>query len=130
MAFSRSGDTQRVRLGLTLAAAALLAGCGVPQELPKQADEVSSVAAEGALLAHDAAEGGTTQTFTREHAKALRKVVVELRPAIDDRDLAQIAAKVDEVLRVLADRPGDRDLAATFERVLENHSRSAEELAR
>jgi hypothetical protein len=113
---------------LSALALLFLAGCGVPQELPKQAEEVSSVAAEGSLLAHDAAEGGTTQTFTREHAKALRKRLEELEPAIENRDLAQLAAKVDEVLRVLADRAGDRDLAATLERALESHAKAAEEV--
>jgi hypothetical protein len=107
----------------------VLAGCGVPHDLAKQAEEVSSVAAEGSLLAHDAAEGDTTGTFTREHAKALRKQLRELEPAIENADLAQLAAKVDEILGVLADRPGDRDLAATFERVLEHHARAAEGLA-
>jgi hypothetical protein len=115
--------------GALLLAAVLLAGCGVPQEVPKQAEEVASVAAEGSLLAHDAAEGSTTETFTREHAKALRRLIEELQPAIENPDLGQLAAKVAEVLRVLAERPGDRDLAGTLERVLRNHSDSAEKLA-
>jgi hypothetical protein len=128
MAFLSGGDTQRMRVVLALLVLAL-AGCGVSHELPKQADEVASVAAEGSLLAHDAAEGDTTDTFTREHAKALRKRLRELEPAIASPELGRLAAKVDEVLGVLADRPGDRDLAGTFERVLESHAHAAEEVA-
>ena len=64
-----------MRRALLLAAAlVLISGCGVPQQLSKQAEEVHSVAAEGALLAHEASEG-SLDTFTREHAKALRKLL-------------------------------------------------------
>lgn len=118
-----------MRSALALTAAVLVSGCGVPQELPKQAEEVASVAAEGSLLSHDAAEGATTETFTREHATALRKRLEELRPAIDDPELAPLAAKVSAVLAALAERPGDRGRAALLERVLESHAKSAEELA-
>jgi methionine synthase I (cobalamin-dependent) len=118
-----------VRTALAVVVVGILAGCGVPQEPSKQAEEVHSIAAEGALLAHDAAEGSTTETFTREHAKALGKRIETLDPAIEELNLAQIAADVYKVLTVLAERPGDRELAETFERVLENHAHAAEELA-
>jgi plasmid maintenance system killer protein len=118
-----------VRRALILAAALLLtSGCGVPQQLSKQAEEVHSVAAESALLAHEASEG-SLDTFTSEHAKALRKRLDELRPAIRNPDLVQLAAKVSELLRVLSERPGDRDFAALLERVFTNHAKAAEELA-
>jgi outer membrane murein-binding lipoprotein Lpp len=96
----------------------LLAGCGVPQEVSKQAEEVHSVAAEGALLAHEASEG-SHDAFTREHAKALRELLGELRPAIEDDRLARRADAVDAALASLADRPGDRERAAALERRLE-----------
>ena len=130
MASRANGDTGHVRNALASLAVVVLAGCGAPQEPAKQADEVASVAAEGSLLAQSAADGDTTRTFTREHAKALRKRLRELEPAIESPELARLAAKVDDVLGDLADRRGDRDLAATFERVLENHARAAGRLAR
>ncbi len=115
--------------GALLLAAVLLAGCGVPQEVPKQAEEVASVAAEGALLAHEVAEGSSTDAFTREHAKALQKILDGLRPAIEQPDLAQLAAKVDAMLTALAEEPGDSRRAGSLERAFERASHSAEELA-
>jgi outer membrane murein-binding lipoprotein Lpp len=117
-----------VRIALAITAVCLLAGCGVPQELSKQAEEVHSVAAESALLAHEASEG-SLDTFTSEHAKALRKRLDELRPAIRNPDLVQLAAKVSELLRVLSERPGDRDFAALVEKAFASHANAAEELA-
>ena len=72
-----------------------LAGCGTPQELSKQADDVHSVAAEGALLAHEAAAGDTLDTFAREHAQALRKLLGKVRPAIEEPRLAAVSDDVD-----------------------------------
>ena len=105
-----------------------LAGCGVPHELPKQADEVHSVAAEAALLAHEASEG-SLDTFTREHAQALEKLLSRLRPAIEDDRLAQIADDVDRTLSELADDPGDEAGAAGAERKLQQLADDADELA-
>jgi hypothetical protein len=107
----------------------LLAGCGVPQERSEQAKEVHSVAAEGALLAHDAAEGSSTDTFTREHAKALRKVLEEVRPAIEQQRLARVAAEVSASLDRLAADPGDRARAAALERELDDAAKAAEAVA-
>ena len=107
----------------------VLAGCGVPQELSKQAEEVHSVAAEGALLAHEVSEGSGSDTFTREHAKALRKLLGELRPAIEDKRLAAAAQAVDEALTGLAEDPGDRAGAAQLERRLDESAKAADELA-
>ena len=107
-----------------------LAGCGAPRELAKQAEEVHSVAAEGALLAHEAAEGDTRDTFAEVHAAALRKLLGELRPAIDDARLAAVADDVDRTLSELARTPGDRERAAGAERKLEAAAEAAEEVAR
>jgi hypothetical protein len=117
-----------VRRALTLTLIVLLAGCGVPHERSKQAEEVHSVAAEGALLAHEAREG-SLETFTREHAKALRKRLAELRPAIEDDRLAETADGVDTELAALADRPGDRATASRLEQRLQEAATTAEELA-
>ena len=129
LAFASSGDNERVRFALTTVAVVVLAGCGTPQELSKQADEVHSVAAEGALLAHDAAEGDTTEIFTREHAKALRKLLRPVRAAIEDERLADVADDVDGTLGELEGSPGDEGLAAGAERRLDELAGSAEELA-
>jgi uncharacterized protein YceK len=118
-----------MRLAIALCAACLLSGCGTPQELSKQAEGVHSVAAEGALLAHDAAEGDTTETFTSEHAKALRKLLRPVRDAIEDRRLAGVASDVDRTLGELEASPGDQGLAAGAERKLDELAGSAEELA-
>jgi len=107
----------------------LLAGCGVPQELSKQAEEVESVAAEAALLAHDAGESSTTATFTREHSKALRKLLRQVEPAIEDPRLSELAQRVDRSLAQLGDKPADEARARQLERDLEQASQAAGELA-
>jgi hypothetical protein len=117
-----------VRFALPLIAICLLVGCGVPHELSKQAEEVHSVAAEGALLAHAASEG-SLDTFTREHAKALRKLLGELRPAIEDEKLAAVGGAVDSALTSLADDPGDQAKAGRLQRQLEEAAKAADELA-
>jgi uncharacterized protein YceK len=108
----------------------VLAGCGTPKQLAKQADEVHSVAAEGALLAHEAAEGDTRDTFAREHAKALRKVLGKLRSAIEEPRLASVAGDVDRTLAELERRPDDAKRAAGAERRLERAAKAADELAK
>jgi hypothetical protein len=117
-----------VRRATVVAALLLLAGCGAPQERSKQAEEVHSVAAEGALLAHEASEG-SLDTFTREHAKALREVLAELRPAIEDDRLGATADAVDATLARLAEDPGDKAEAARLERRLDGAASAAEDLA-
>ena len=107
-----------------------LAGCGTPQELSKQADEVHSVAAEGALLAHEAAAGDTLDTFAREHAQALRKLLGKVRPAIEEPRLAAVSDDVDRTLAEFARTPGDRSRAAAAERKLERAAKAADELAK
>jgi hypothetical protein len=118
-----------VRTALAVAAVVVLAGCGVPQELSKQAEEVHSVAAEGALLAHGASDGSTTEIFTREHAKALRELLRPVREAIDDEQLSGVADDVDHTLGRLEAAPGDQQLAARAERELDDLAGSAEAVA-
>jgi hypothetical protein len=117
-----------VRLLLALLAV-LLAGCGVPQELAKQAEEVESIAAEGALLAHDAGEGSTTAIFTRVHARALRKLVRDVQPAIEHAELRALAEEVSRSLEQLAGDPRDRTRARRLEGRLEEAAQAAGELS-
>lgn len=119
-----------MRIALALIGLLLVAGCATPQEPAKQAEEIHSIAAEGALLAHEAAEGDTRAAFAREHAKALRKTLGELRPAIDDRRLSALADDVDRTLAELAGNPGDRRRAAGAERKLDDAAKAAEEFSR
>jgi hypothetical protein len=119
-----------LRLLAVAASILLLAGCGAPHELTTQADEVHSLAAEGALLAHEAADGDAFAAFTTEHSAALRGRLGELRPAIEDAQLATIAAALDRTLRSLGSHPGDHGRAAVAERALSRLADRAEELGR
>jgi hypothetical protein len=110
--------------------AVVAAGCAAPSEPAKQAEEVGSVAAEGALLAHGAAEGDTFRSFTRVHAKALDERLAQLEPKTDDGQVAALLARVAGALERLADDPGDRERAAMLERELEAAANDAEQLAR
>jgi hypothetical protein len=121
------GETSSVRRSLAVLVL-VLAGCGVPQQLSKQAEEVHSVAAEGALLAHEASEG-SLDSFTTEHAKALRKLLGQLQPAIEDAQLVRTADAVAAALTSLADHPGDRANARRLERRLDAAAKAADELA-
>lgn len=122
-----SGETRSVRRWAAVLIL-VLAGCGVPQELSKQAEEVHSVAAEGALLAHEASEG-SLDNFTTEHAKALQKLLGQVRPAIEDARLARTAEAVDAALTSLAEHPGDRANAGRLEHRLDDAATAADELA-
>jgi hypothetical protein len=118
-----------MRFAFALVVVLLLAGCGVRQELSKQAEEVHSIAAEGALVAHDAGEGSTTATFTRVHSRALRKLLGKLEPAIEKARLSRIAEDVDRSLEQLVDDPDDRIGARRLERDLDKAAKAADELA-
>jgi hypothetical protein len=119
-----------VRIALALIAVVLAAGCATPQEPAEQAEEVHSIAAEGALLAHEVAEGDTRAAFAQEHTKALRKLLAELRRAIDDPHLAELADDVDRSLAELARSPGNPQRAVGAERKLGSAAKAAEELSR
>jgi hypothetical protein len=110
-------------------AAALLAGCGVPGSLEKQAEEVESVAAEGALLAQGAADGDSTAAFTRVHARDLRERVRQLEPAIRDRRLTRLARDTEARLARLENRPADRSAAREVEQALTRAADAASEIA-
>ena len=108
---------------------AVVTGC-VPEEVPKQAEAVSSVAAEASLLAHDASEGSSTATFTREHAKALRRNLERVRGAIGDPRLGGIAAEVARGLDDLAAEAGDERRAGVLSARFDVAAKAADKLAR
>jgi hypothetical protein len=117
-------------LGLVVAALAMFvpSACAPPEEVSQQAEELASVSAEGALLAHAAAEGATLGTFTRVHARALAERAGELARVVDDERLAALVDAAESMLGRLADEPGDRTGARRVERALENVAERAKEL--
>jgi len=116
-----------VRLAALVCCALLLSGCLVPSEPAKQAEEISSISAEGALLAHDVAEGGVTDTFTRVHVEALRKKLSELEPEVQVDAVSEALRDTDAALALLQDDPA---APGVLERRLERISKRADELAK
>jgi hypothetical protein len=118
------GHNVPVRRTLLFAALALVAGCGQPTQPKKQAEDLGSVAAEGALLAHDAADGSSTGPFTRVHSEVLREDVQKLEPKLKQRVLIRLA---DEIRSALDELPDEPDAAA---RRLDDAAARAEALAK
>ena len=121
------------RIVVIAACAALLAGCNGGtvdrHALTNDAATIDSIACEGALLAHDVAQGKTTSNYTREQAEELAIQSSNLadalakRPALPSieqrvRAKAKDAAKLAATLHRLQDHPSDRDVAASVERQL------------
>ena len=113
-----------MRRALLLAALVLVAGCGESTEPTKQAEDLGSVAAEGALIAHDAADGSSTGPFTRVHSDVLRKDVEKLEPKLKERPLVRLA---DEIASALDQLPDDAEAAG---KRLDDAADRAEELAK
>jgi hypothetical protein len=101
----------------------LAAGCG--QTAKKQAEDLGSIAAEGALVAHDAAEGSTTDAFTRVHSRALGEKADKIAAQAKEPKLERLADEISRALERLADDPDDRDAAARIQRLLERLDRRA-----
>ena len=97
------------------AAGVLLAGCGAPSGVADQAEALGSTAAEGELLAHDAAEGSTTNAFTRVHARALARQATTVRDHAANPAVRRLAVRIETRLERLADEPQDRGGAARAE---------------
>jgi hypothetical protein len=124
MTAARIGHNVSVRRALLLAALVLVAGCGQSTQPKKQAEDLGSVAAEGALLAHDAADGSSTGPFTRVHSDVLQKDVEKLEPKLKERPLVRLAAEISSALDQL---PDDPDAAG---KRLDDAADRAEELAK
>jgi len=132
--------------GLLISAVLLAAaGCGgggsfSQKDVQKQFEAIQSLAAEGALVAHGAADGRTTDVFVRVHTSylddAARKVATELSSAqaegAVDRDrerAAHLAAQVADELAQLSDDPGDKAGARRIENQLRRDAALAERRA-
>ena len=116
-----------MKLAALVSCALLLSGCLVPSEPAKQAEEISSISAEGALLAQEVVEGDVTDTFARVHAEALRKKLSELEPKVEVDAIAQLLRSADAGLALLEDESAD---AGPVEQQLDGISKRAEELAK
>jgi hypothetical protein len=109
----------------------LCAGCGAggrlgAEDLSHQLDALRSHAAEGALLAQEAAGGRLTRTFTREHSSALSESVAQaetsLKAATTDPALEAelsrlevLAARIGSALERLSTAPRSQDRAIARE---------------
>jgi len=111
------------RLVILAAATLLLAGCGQSAKL--QTDTLGSVAAEGALVAHDASRGDTTDNFTRVHGRALRDLAKKVQDAPANAKLGRLAARIVGDLDELAAHPADEQRAARIQRELERAAKQA-----
>jgi hypothetical protein len=117
------------------ASVALAAGCGTTttaRDFRHDAASVSSIAAEGALLAHEVGEQDTTSAFARVHGRELGDTAAGLagtlrrnRPVTDlpVAELAELASQVSRRLHLVAGRPApdrafrlERELRALAER--------------
>jgi hypothetical protein len=107
------------------------------EDLSQELDALRSHAAEGALLAQDAAAGRSTRTFTREHSSALAESVAQAEtslkaattePALEATlsRLKVLAARIGSALERLSAAPRSQDLAIARE--LETSERLAAEL--
>jgi hypothetical protein len=115
----------RTLLALALAAV-LLAGCG-SQTLQQQSKSLKALAAEGGLLAGNAARGRSTNVFMREHTGFLLKSARSSASALagqtsaQGRELARLAARVRTDLERLQrsgfDRAEQQRLQTDLERI-------------
>jgi hypothetical protein len=81
-------------------AALLLAGCG--SSPAKQAEDLQSLASEGALLAHDAGEGDEWGPYREAHAQELAEQASSLESQAKTRPLAAFARLLARDLQALA----------------------------
>jgi hypothetical protein len=105
------------RAGLAFAAALLLAGCGGSslnkQALRQEAKGIHALAAEGSMLAGDAARGRATVVFTRIHSRSLRDSASSSAATLaagrtaEARRLAALAVRVRDDLERLSHSGSD-----------------------
>lgn len=106
------------------------AGCGTSSSVPDQAEDLGSLAAEGALLASDVSAGDSISPFAGTHAGALAENADELRQASSDPALRRVATEVVDALDRLTSSPGDRDVAEDVERRLRRAATRADEIGK
>jgi hypothetical protein len=127
-------------LGVILAL--LGAGCGGggnlgAKALSQQAKSLQSLAAEGALLAQDAASGKTTRVYTREHSSDLSKAAfraeaslkaAKTEPALQPklRQLAALGSQVSTALKRIGG--ASKDEQRTFGHQLQTAAQESKQI--
>jgi hypothetical protein len=137
-----------MRFGVSIALALVVlstAGCGggtlSQKDFQTQAEEIQSLAAEGALVADGVADARLTETFSSVHSlylgEAARKVQTKLassraRGSLENKRsrASQLASKVADELAQLHRAPDDRELARQVRARLQADADAAEELAK
>jgi hypothetical protein len=128
---------------LLLPAPALLAGCGGAMradELARSVEALGSAAAEGALIARDAADDRTKTTFVRARARELGETVEHEAEKLADADATgevaeakaravDLADRISEALGRLQTSPDDAVEAGRSARVLTRLADEATRLA-
>jgi hypothetical protein len=133
------------RVTAAVAVMAAVAGCGGgselgPDALANEVETVQSLAAEGALVARQVAEGAATRTFVKVHTSYLHEQAASVERTLSTasvspslaarrRRAVSIAGKVERDLERLQRRPGNRELARRLELQLGRAARQAERLA-
>jgi hypothetical protein len=122
----------------------VLAACGGgaldSASFQKEAESIQSVAAEGALLARDVAEGRSVSTFARVRASELGQEAESLARELDRADAtAEVRTKLPQAVRLsravaaalarLASDPDDHGRARRIAAELEEAADSAADLA-
>jgi hypothetical protein len=132
----------RVAISLLACAAAAAAGCGGPitdDELQRGIETLGSTAAEGRLVAQDAAEDRTKVTFVRVQARALAEDAAhEAEKLADARaqpgnahvkaDAVALAQEINSALGDLQVFPADPRTARSVARRLDHLSGQADRL--
>jgi outer membrane murein-binding lipoprotein Lpp len=114
-----------MRLAAFVLCVLVLAGCG--SNASKQAEDLQSLAAEGALLAHDAGEGDEWKPYRRAHVAELASEASTLEEQAKTRKLSALARNVAADLGRL--EHADSDEARRLERRLDDAAKRAERLA-
>lgn len=109
---------------LLAVACVLLAGCG-SQTVEQQSKSLKALAAEGGMLAGDAARGRSTTVFTRQHSGFLLKSAGSSASSLAHetsaagRRLARAAARVRDDLQRLRQSGSNRDVQRQVQNDLE-----------
>lgn len=99
----------------------LLVGCG--STASKQAEDLQSLAAEGAVLAHDAREGDEWKPYRQAHSNELAKKTLSLESAAKTQSLSTLARRIAWDLNRLV--RADRRQAEVLERRLDDAAKQA-----
>jgi hypothetical protein len=134
------------RLAPLAIAVFLVVGCGgggtlSRDSLRKEAESVQSFATEGALLAHDAADGRTTTPFASVHSDVLAESAGKVARKLESSDVepgleqergqtVRLAKRIKEELARLHDDPDDEPAARRIADELEQAAKAAEKLAK